>query len=155
MFPRLIIFDADGTLRVTTVPGQPCPHGPGEWRLIDGVQDRLRELPTHVFLGVASNQDHVGYGWLSLEEAHALLVLMIRDATGRTLPSFAVRCCPHRLEVNCDCRKPAPGMLREIMGGYGVSPAETLFVGDAECDKQAALRAGTHFSFSDEYFRRG
>lgn len=31
---KLIIFDADGTLRRCTVPGQPCPNKDGEWELM-------------------------------------------------------------------------------------------------------------------------
>jgi hypothetical protein len=57
---RLIIFDADGTLRRTLVSGQPCPHAADEWTLLDGVRAYVSALPHDVYLGVASNQDHVG-----------------------------------------------------------------------------------------------
>src|SRR5205085_2553999 len=60
--PRLVIFDADDTLRRTIVPGQPCPHAEGEWELLPGVRARLHRIPPDVYIGVASNQDHVGYG---------------------------------------------------------------------------------------------
>jgi len=40
--------------------------------------------------------------------------------------------------------KPDPLMLRELMTGLGVSPAETLMVGDTEYDMEMAARAGTH-----------
>jgi histidinol phosphatase-like enzyme len=41
---RLYVFDADGTLRRTTVPGLPCPNRPGEWELIPGVRERLARI---------------------------------------------------------------------------------------------------------------
>ena len=31
---RLVVFDADGTLRRTTVPGQPCPRASDQWELL-------------------------------------------------------------------------------------------------------------------------
>jgi histidinol phosphatase-like enzyme len=41
---RLIIFDADGTLRYCTVDGQPCPNRPDEWRLYPDVTSKLAEF---------------------------------------------------------------------------------------------------------------
>jgi phosphoglycolate phosphatase-like HAD superfamily hydrolase len=43
-------------------------------------------------------------------------------------------------------------MLRSIMDYYGVDPAETLFVGDAEVDREAAARAGTSFMWASDLF---
>jgi phosphoglycolate phosphatase-like HAD superfamily hydrolase len=43
-------------------------------------------------------------------------------------------------------------MLLSIMGYYGVEPAETLFVGDAEVDREAAARAGTSFMWASDLF---
>src|SRR4051794_40670065 len=74
---RLFIFDADDTLRRTTVPGRPCPWGPEDWELLPGVQEVLSAArwnhPGGPTMGIASNQDHVGYGHLSLETARDLL----------------------------------------------------------------------------------
>lgn len=42
---KLIIFDADGTLRRCTVPGQPCPNKADEWELMPGAKERLATLP--------------------------------------------------------------------------------------------------------------
>lgn len=147
---QLVIFDADGTLRRTLVPGQPCPHAADEWRLIDGAQKFVSALPRHVQLGVASNQDHVGYGLLSYDTAHALLVAALESASGRFVEPAAVRLCPHRLEVRCGCRKPAPGLLQQIMQHYGVPPGATLFVGNERVDEQAAAAAGVSFAWAQE-----
>src|SRR3954468_24111539 len=74
---RLVVFDADDTLRQTTVPGKPCPHSPDEWTLKPGVEELLHSIPwgepSGPRVGVASNQDHVAYGLLSLEMAQRLL----------------------------------------------------------------------------------
>jgi D-glycero-D-manno-heptose 1,7-bisphosphate phosphatase len=152
MRPRLIIFDADGTLRRTLVPGQPCPHASHEWALLEGVQARVSALPAGTLLGVASNQDHVGYGLLSYADAHEMLVQALEVASGRKADPNAVKLCPHRLDVVCDCRKPAPGMLLDILRYFRVSEPEALFVGNETIDCEAANRAGVPFLWAADFF---
>jgi D-glycero-D-manno-heptose 1,7-bisphosphate phosphatase len=149
---RLYIFDADGTLRRTTVPDRVCPYGPDQWELLPGVRERLTTIDwTRAALGVASNQDHVGYGHLSEDTARSLLVAMVERATdGRATPF--VELCPHVLEVPCDCRKPAPGMLLRLLEKAMTAPADTLFVGNAPCDEEAARRAGIPFAWAWDFF---
>ncbi|MDB4965167.1 MAG: hypothetical protein JWN44_856 [Myxococcales bacterium] len=154
MATRLYIFDADGTLRTTTVAGQPCPHAPEEWRLLPDVRARLAELPPDARLGVASNQDHVGYGHLDEHRARELLRAMVVAATGRRLPDGALELCPHVREVPCACRKPGAAMLERLLAFYDVPAAEALFVGDAECDRAAAARAGIPFAWAHAFFGR-
>lgn len=154
---RLVIFDADGTLRRTTVPGQPCPHAKGEWELLPGVRECLTHVDWNggaVAVGVASNQDHVGYGLLDHHLAYELLRDMIDAATNGAVRDPEIRFCPHRLDISCACRKPAPGMLLDIMRARHVAPAETLFVGDARVDEQAARVAGVQFAWAHEFFGR-
>lgn len=154
----LVIFDADDTLRTTLVRGQPCPRSSGEWALLPGVAETLRAIPwmapTGPLLGLASNQDQVGYGHLSEATARRLLGDLALAATGTVPPAPAIQLCPHRLDVSCECRKPAPGMLRRIMAYYGVTPSRTLFVGNTESDRGAAGNARTHYADAGELFRR-
>jgi D-glycero-D-manno-heptose 1,7-bisphosphate phosphatase len=154
---RLYIFDADGTLRRTRVPGQPCPRAPDEWELIPGVAEQLHTMrwgPDGAFVGVASNQDQVGYGHLSEAMAHRLLMAMIERATGHRPPDAAIALCPHRLEVRCDCRKPGSAMLTRILEFYRIAPSEAVFVGDAPADAEAARRAGVRFVWAHDFFDR-
>lgn len=150
---RAIVFDADGTLRRTTVAGAPCPHAPDEWRLLpwaaDGVLTRL-PWGRALALGAASNQDHVAYGHLSERQARALLRSMLVEATGVAPDAEAVRLCPHALEVACACRKPGDGMLRALVAHFGLAPDAVLFVGDASSDAEAARRAGVRFAHVDD-----
>jgi D-glycero-D-manno-heptose 1,7-bisphosphate phosphatase len=103
-------------------------------------------------MGIASNQDHVGYGHLSFQTARDLLRDLARQATGIELSDAALQLCPHRLEIACRCRKPEPGMLTAIMDHYRVDPRGTLFVGNHETDSEAARRAGTAFAWAADFF---
>jgi histidinol-phosphate phosphatase family protein len=153
---RVLILDADGTLRRTTVDGQPCPHAPDEWELLPGVRARLDAMPLErgeLRLAVASNQDHVGYGLVSEAMARRLLADAVREATRGRVASPVIRLCPHVLEVACECRKPAPGMLLEILAECDVPATQALFVGDTEGDREAAARAGVRFMWAKDFFQ--
>jgi D-glycero-D-manno-heptose 1,7-bisphosphate phosphatase len=153
--PQLYIFDADDTLRRTLVAGQPCPRAPDEWKLIDGVRERLGRIdwgPAGPYLGIASNQDQVGFGLVSAAMARRLLEAMVAAAVGPITPAACIRLCPHLPESRCACRKPAPGMLLHIMGHFGVPARRTLFVGNAESDRQAAMNAGTAYLHRERFF---
>lgn len=152
---RLVVFDADGTLRRTLVAGQPCPIAPGEWELMPRVRETLQTVDWRgraLRVGVASNQDWIGYGHVSRAMSERLLHDAIAAATAGAAPEPIVRLCPHVPEDHCACRKPAPGMLLAIMAKADARPTETLFVGDMEIDAEAALRAGVRFRWASDFF---
>jgi D-glycero-D-manno-heptose 1,7-bisphosphate phosphatase len=151
---KLIIFDMDGTLRRTTVEGKPCPHAPGEWELLPGVGERLSRIADaqkEIRFGVASNQDQVAYGLLTERMALRLIEDLFNEALGAGLAPV-IRVCTHPMDAGCGCRKPEPGMLLSVMRDCGVAPGETLFVGDAELDREAARRAGVSFAWAWDFF---
>jgi D-glycero-D-manno-heptose 1,7-bisphosphate phosphatase len=158
---RLLMFDADGTLRKTTVKGQPCPNKPGDWVLIPGVRNLLHEARTAALskgaadqrFAIASNQGGVGLGLLEHAMASRLLEDLWRAAFTKVDGSEPlVAMCPHAPRAGCDCRKPQPGLLRHLMGVTGTPPEQTLFVGDRHEDEEAARRCGCHFIWAHEFF---
>jgi D-glycero-D-manno-heptose 1,7-bisphosphate phosphatase len=153
--PRLIVFDADGTLRWTIRPGQQCPHEPGEWRLMPNVQETLRAMTWGrggTALAIASNQNAVALGHLSASTAYRMLEATVREAFGGLPEGTAIEMCIDPPTADCECRKPAPGMLRRAMTRQAVAPADTLFVGDLDIDREAAARAGVRFAWARDFF---
>jgi D-glycero-D-manno-heptose 1,7-bisphosphate phosphatase len=151
-----VIFDADDTLRRTTVAGQPCPHADGEWELMPGVRELLSrvrwEEPGAPLFGIASNQDHVGYGLLSPHACERLLRELARVATGDAVREPFIAYCPHVLEQSCGCRKPQPGLLYDLLARARVPAGRALFVGNADSDARAAAAAGVPFCDAHELF---
>jgi D-glycero-D-manno-heptose 1,7-bisphosphate phosphatase len=152
----LFIFDADDTLRRTITPGKPCPHHQDEWVLMRGVREVLAQVPWNEEgsprIGIASNQDQIAYGHLTLTTARDLLRDLALSVTGCVPDEAALQLCPHPLEQDCLCRKPNPGMLHAIMQHYGIESSATMFVGNHEVDLEAATRAGTAFSWAQDFF---
>ena len=154
----LIIFDADGTLRRCTVPGQVCPNQPGQWELLPGVKETLTGIewgsPSHgrTALGIASNQAGIARGYLTEELARKMLEDTVEAAAGfRPIPG-SVELCPHGTREGCSCRKPGPLMLQRLRDFWKTVPARTLFVGDMASDRGAALNAGCAFRWAADFF---
>lgn len=146
---KLIIFDADGTLRRCTIPGQPCPSKNDEWELMPGVKEKIATLPDGVRFGIVSNQGGVGLGFMPQEVAWQMLVelaaLALRDRCVALM-------CTHAPKDGCLCRKPSPLMLYQAMEAANAKPRETLYVGDMDSDREAAQRAGVAFLWAWEFF---
>lgn len=160
---ELFIFDADGTIRSCTVPGQYFPCRPGEWQLRPRVKEKLASIDWNdAGFGVASNQGGIHKGLLTELMARELLIDMAREALSGVpgmdtcfrphVSKAFIQLCPHDPRGVCACRKPMPGMLRRIMAFYDVKPEHTLFVGNADTDMQAAANAGCLFSWEHEFF---
>jgi D-glycero-D-manno-heptose 1,7-bisphosphate phosphatase len=149
---QLVIFDADGTIRRCTVPGQPCPNQPGEWEYLPGVEaalDRLFACGKHI--GICSNQAGVAAGFLTDEAAYDLLAELLEPwaVTG----NHQIQYCPHAVDSFCFCRKPSPYLLHSIMAYLHVTDRrEVLYVGDRPEDEEAAERAGVDFLWAWEFF---
>jgi D-glycero-D-manno-heptose 1,7-bisphosphate phosphatase len=150
---RLFIFDADGTLRRCTIPGQPCPNHPGEWEVILGVRERLSTIDWQVnHFAIASNQGGIALGFLSATDARGMLDELVKTLLGRSILADSVAICSHAAAAGCPCRKPEPGMLNRIRSAHGVEREETLFVGDQDSDRAAAERAGVDFAWAKDFF---
>lgn len=152
----LVIFDADDTLRRTTIPDQPCPHADGEWELMPSVRDVLARVRWERHggprFGIASNQDHVGYGMLSAAACERMLRELASVATSGAVHEPLIAFCPHRLDVQCECRKPSPGLLHDLLRRADVVGRDALFVGNSASDEAAAEAAGVPFCFAQELF---
>lgn len=146
----LFIFDKDGTL-VDGPAGRP-PNKPEEQSLMPGVLEVIARLRAEGHLiALASNQGGVAWGFISMDDADALM----RDCAQKIGGVDAYRFCPHdpRKGQFCECRKPRPGMILSIMAELGISdPGQVVFVGDQESDRQAAEAAGVRFVWADQFF---
>ncbi|MEO7386201.1 MAG: D-glycero-beta-D-manno-heptose 1,7-bisphosphate 7-phosphatase [Gammaproteobacteria bacterium] len=137
---RLIVLDRDGVIN------QESPdfiRRPEEWLPLPGSIEAIAELTRASFcVVVATNQSGVGRRLFSTDTLAAIHARMTRaiEVAGGRLDGIYV--CPHRPEDACDCRKPLPGLLRQIEAHYGSSLAGTPVIGDSYRDLQAAWRVG-------------
>lgn len=137
---RLVVLDRDGVIN------QESPdfiRTPAEWLPIAGSLEAIARLSRAGWLvAVATNQSGVGRGIITaqnLAAIHADMTRAIEDAGG-TLSGIFV--CPHRPDQGCDCRKPLPGLLRQIEQRLGIPLAGRPVVGDSLRDLEAGAAVG-------------
>lgn len=138
--PKLIILGRDGVLNEFR---EDHVKEPEEWVPLPGALEavaRLNHAGWHVVL--ATNQSGIGSGMIdmaSLNAVHAHMMKLLAKRGGRI---DAVFFCPHAKDEQCDCRKPAPGLMLDIARRYGVDLEQVPLIGDTERDVLAAQAAG-------------
>ena len=125
-----------------------------EFELIDGVADAIKKINASGYLAVVvTNQPVIARGEVSfeeLEEIHNKMETLL-GKEGAYLD--AIYFCPHHphkgyegerpeLKVDCDCRKPKPGMLLKAAQDFNIDLAQSWMVGDGENDIKAGQNAG-------------
>ena len=137
---RLILLDRDGVINFDSPDYIKTAD---EWRPIPGSLDAIAALRAEGFkVAVCTNQAGIARGKLGESDLAA-----IHDKMGAALDTLDTRLdglvfCPHHPDDNCQCRKPQPGMLLEMMQRLSTNARNTIFVGDSVQDAQAAHAAG-------------
>lgn len=137
---KLIILDRDGVINADS---DEFIKSPAEWVAIPGSLEAIARLCKAGYtVTIASNQSGVGRGYLTLEtlgEIHKKMIDAIEAAGGHI---SALLFCPHLPDDHCECRKPKPGMLKEIAREFDADLTEALVVGDSLRDIQAGQKVG-------------
>ena len=135
-----VFFDRDGVINEVVVrDGVPAsPRTLDEFILCENLDESLRRLADGGFrLFVVSNQPDVARGMLDPK-----VLTQMDDRICSTLPIEAVHACTHDDRDLCDCRKPRPGLFRNIAEQHGIVLAESYVIGDSWKDVEAGRRAG-------------
>jgi D-glycero-D-manno-heptose 1,7-bisphosphate phosphatase len=135
-----IFIDKDGTL----LNDVPYNVDPSLMHLAPGAADalalfgKLDDVP----LFIISNQSGVALGKFSFDALHAVEV-RLKDMALEAGASFAgIYWCPHQASDECECRKPAPGMLLQAAREHDLDLSRSWFIGDILNDVEAAHCAG-------------
>ena len=150
---RLVIFDVDGTLRRMKNGENRAPLKNSEWEFMPGIKRAIAKLKKDgMAFGIATNQACVGRGEVARPDCDEMLLVLLMKL-GLYHCQRAIQICYHR-ESTCVCRKPSPAMLYAIMVCYSFTANETLFIGDAKTDEQAAENCGCHFMYINDFLEK-
>ncbi|MDO5059337.1 MAG: D-glycero-beta-D-manno-heptose 1,7-bisphosphate 7-phosphatase [Neisseria sp.] len=137
---KLIILDRDGVINQDR---DDFVKSADEWVPLDGSMDAIAFLTQAGYrIAVATNQSGIGRGYFSMQELtemHNKMHRLVQQAGGQI---DGIWFCPHTAAAECNCRKPKPGMVEDILSRFD-APAESVYmVGDSLRDLQAVDAVG-------------
>ena len=108
----MVVLDRDGVINRESADFIKTPD---EWIPLPGSLEAIARLTRAGYpVSVATNQSGVGRGLFdrdALDAIHDKMRRAVESAGGDLAGIFF---CPHAPDEGCDCRKPEPGLLRQI-----------------------------------------
>lgn len=147
---KAIFLDRDGTINkyvgfLTDI---------NEFELLDGVADAIQMINESGYLAiVVTNQPVIARGEVSvgeLQEIHNKMETLLGQSGAYIDDIFYCPHHPHKgyegerpeYKIECECRKPKPGMLFAAAEKYNIDLRESWMIGDGENDIEAGRNAG-------------
>lgn len=147
---KAIFLDRDGTINkyvgfLTDI---------NEFELLDGVTEAIKMINESGYLAiVVTNQPVIARGEVSVEELqeiHNKMETLLGQAGAYIDDIFYCPHHPHKgyegerpeYKIECECRKPKPGMLFAAAEKYNIDLRESWMIGDGENDIEAGRNAG-------------
>lgn len=147
---KAIFLDRDGTINKYVG----FLRNIDEFELIDGVSSAIKAINQSGYLAiVVTNQPVIARGETSVEELETIHNKMETLLGNEGAYLDAIYYCPHHphkgyegevpeLKIECDCRKPKPGMLLNAAKDFNIDLSQSWMVGDSENDVEAGRAAG-------------
>src|SRR5512133_1275159 len=138
---RAVFLDKDGTL----IDDVPYNVDPACMRLLAGVAEGLRCLHSAGYrLIVVSNQSGVARGYFPVEALRAVEMRLRGLLVEAGVPLDGFYYCPHHPDgtepgyaIECECRKPAPGLILQAAFEHGIDLGRSWLAGDILNDLEA------------------
>lgn len=152
---RAIFLDRDGVINryvgfLTNIDN---------FELLPGVSDAIKAINNAGYLAiVVTNQPVIARGDVSfpqLQEIHNKMETLL-GKEGAYLNGIYF--CPHHpdkgfygeipeLKIECECRKPKPGMLLKAAKDFNIDLSKSWMIGDGKNDILAGIHAGCHTAY--------
>jgi D-glycero-D-manno-heptose 1,7-bisphosphate phosphatase len=141
---KALFLDRDGVINID--------HGyighPDRFDLVPGIVDFLRQAQALGFLLViVTNQSGIARGYFTQMD-YLVVERYLRESFRVHDIDFAgIYHCPHHPDgtgpfaINCDCRKPQPGMILRAARDLEIDLTQSLMLGDKPSDMEAAQAA--------------
>ena len=147
---KAVFLDRDGTINEFVG----FLRNVDDFRLLDGVGEAVRKINDSEYLAIViTNQPVIARGEVTvqyLREIHNKMETLL-GAEGAYIN--ALYYCPHHpdsgfegevkeLKINCDCRKPKPGLILRAAIDFNIDLSESWMIGDSDTDVLCGKNAG-------------
>lgn len=143
---KAVFIDRDGVINEE----RNYVHRIDDFVLLAGVLDGLKLLNGAGYrLIVVTNQAGIARGYYSQKEMDILHEHLHKNLALHGVTLDAIYFCPHHPQgevksfaIDCNCRKPAPGMILQAAREFDLDLAKSVLIGDKLSDVQAGKNAG-------------
>lgn len=155
---KAIFLDRDGTINKYVG----FLRNIDDFELIEGVAEAIKLINQSGYLAiVVTNQPVIARGevtWEELNEIHKKMATLL-GKEGAYVDGIYI--CPHHpdkgfegerpeYKIDCDCRKPKPGLLFQAAKDFNIDLSESYMIGDSLRDVKAGENAGIKKSIKVE-----
>lgn len=145
LIKNAIFLDRDGVL----VEDTGYINSPDGLHFLPRAIDGLRALQDRFRLVIITNQSGVARGYFSEEDLAEIHDRLIANLSDHGAFLDGIYYCPHHPEgvldeyrIECDCRKPDAGLIRQASSDLGIDLNGSYMVGDSERDMVAGKSVG-------------
>lgn len=143
---KAVFLDRDGVINVDHA----YVYKKSDFDFLPGALEGVAELVRKGYAPVMiTNQSGLARGYFTLENFRRLCFWLAGVFEKNKAPLAAIYFCPHlstatieQYRLQCNCRKPEPGMILSAAQDLNLDLHASLFIGDKKSDMQAAQRAG-------------
>ena len=143
---KAVFLDRDGVINLD----KGYVHTLDDFEYIEGVFEACRQLKIMGYkLIVVTNQSGIARGLYSEDDFESLTEWMDWNFEDKGVTLDGIYYCPHHNEVgigeykiDCECRKPKPGMLLSAAKFLKIDLSQSVMVGDKLADINAGMAAG-------------
>ena len=125
-----------------------------EFELLPGVEEAIKKINESGYLAiVVTNQPVIARGEVTVEELNEIHKKLETELGYEGAYIDGLYYCPHHphkgyegeipeLKIDCECRKPKPGMLLKAAEDFNIDLSQSWMIGDGENDVKAGKAAG-------------
>ena len=147
---KCVFLDRDGTINES----KGFISKPEDFILIDGAAKAIKRINDNGYLAIViTNQPVIARGELDFQMLDLIHMKMETDLGKQGAFIDDLFYCPHHpdkgfpgerpeYKIDCDCRKPKPGMIFKAAEKYNIDLTQSYMIGDHTRDVEAGLAAG-------------
>ena len=135
---------------------------PEEFELLPGVAEAVKLINSSGYLAIViTNQPVIARGEVSVAQLKTIHNKLETELGKKGAYIDGLYYCPHHpdrgfvgeipeLKINCECRKPKPGMLLKAASDFNILLEDSWMIGDDNRDIECGKNAGTHTALIGE-----
>lgn len=141
-----LFLDRDGVINIDHA----YVHRPAQTEWVPGIFDLVRRAKSAGLEPIViTNQAGIARGYFDEAQFLAYMAWIAEAFRLEACPLLAIYHCPHHpsagvgeFRIDCNCRKPAPGMIQRAAKEWDLNLARSVLIGDKAGDVEAGIAAG-------------